>query len=172
VFIWKIIMAYTIEFREEIIRKVLSVNRTDSILSIANNNGVRTRTIRRWVKKHNKALGENDYLAKNNKVAAVLSTINLSFEERAIFCRKNGILLEELDDWEDELKDILSAGAVSSIEYKKLKKEKDELKKQLKVKEKELERKDKALAEAAALLLLQKKVQNLLEEEDENTKEN
>src|SRR3954470_24633261 len=101
-------MAYTTEFREEIIRKVLSVNRTDSILTISNNNGVTTRTIRRWIKKHHKAIVANVHLAKNNKVEAVLSTINLSFEERAVFCRKNGILVEELDDWENELKDILS----------------------------------------------------------------
>ena len=74
---------------------------------------------------------------------------------------------EELNEWEYELKDILSSGAVSALEYSKLKKEKEELRKQLIAKEKELERKDKALAEAAALLLLQKKVQDLLGGEDE-----
>lgn len=161
-------MAYTVGFREEIIHKVLSADRIESIFSISKNNCVTTRTIRRWVKRYRQMVGANDHLAKNDKVNAVLLTINLPFEDKSIFCRKNGILPEELNEWEHELKNILSEGAVSALEYSKIKKEKEELKKKLVAKDKELERKDKALAEAAALLLLQKKVQDLLGEEDEN----
>lgn len=159
-------MAYTVGFREEIIHKVLSADRIDSIFSISKNNGVTTRTIRRWVKRYRQMVGANDHLAKNDKVNAVLLTINLPFEDKSVFCRKNGILPEELNEWEHELKNILSEGAVSALEYSKIKKE--ELRKQLIAKDKELERKDKALAEAAALLLLQKKVRDLLGEEVEN----
>lgn len=160
--------SYTVAFREEIICKVLSANRTDSIMTISKNNGVTTKTIRNWLKKHSKAIVANTNLAKNDRIKAVLLTINLPFEEKSIFCRKNGILPEELEEWEQELRDILSAGAVSALEHSKIKKEKEELRKRLLATEKELERKDKALAEAAALLLLQKKVRDLLGEGDEN----
>jgi len=158
---------YTVAFREEIIRKVLSTDRTDSIISISNNINVPTRTIRRWITKRRNAVLANTKLAKNDKVHAVLLTINLPFEDKSVYCRKNGIMPEELEEWELELKNILSAGAVSALEYSNIKKEKEELKKLLLAKDKELDRKDRALAEAAALLLLQKKVQSLLEEGDE-----
>lgn len=164
--------SYTVAFREEIICKVLSAHRTDSIIVISRNAGVTTRTIRRWVKKHNKTISINTNLSKNDRINTVLLTINLPFEDKSVFCRKNGILPEELEEWEKELKDILSAGAVSALEYSKIKKEKEELRKQLLATVKELERKDKALAEAAALLLLQKKVRDLLGEEDENSNQN
>lgn len=158
--------SYTEAFKEEVILKALSTDRVDSLWKIAENVGVNQRTIRRWVERHRKIALVNTELTKNDKIASVLLTINLPFEEKAAFCRKNGLLPEELEEWELELKDILSSGAVSALEFSKIKKEKDELKKQLLAREKELERKDKALAEAAALLLLQKKVQVLLEEED------
>jgi transposase len=87
---------------------------------------------------------------------SVLSTINLPLEDKSVYCRRNGILPEELEEWEEELKNVLSASTVSAFEYSKIRKEKEELRRQLTSAEKELERKDKALAEAAALLLLQK----------------
>lgn len=164
--------SYTVAFREEIIGKVLSTNRTDSIMAISRNTGVTTRSIRRWVKNHSKTILVNTHLAKKDKINTVLLTINLPFENKSVFCRKNGIFPEELEEWEQELKDILSAGAVSALDYSKVKKEKEELKKQLLATQKELERKDRALAEAAALLLLQKKVRDLLGEEDENLNQN
>jgi hypothetical protein len=158
--------SYTAAFREEVIRKVLSADRVDSIESISNNIRVPTRTIRRWVVRYREIFQINTKLTKIDKIKAVLSTINLPFEDKSVYCRRKGIMPEELEEWELELKDILSTGAVSALEYSKIKKEKEELKKQLLAAEKELERKDKALAEAAALLLLQKKAQDLLEEED------
>lgn len=158
--------SYTEAFKEEVILKVLSTDRVDNLWKIAENVGVHQRTIRRWVTRHRVIVSANTELAKNDKISAVLLTINLPFEDKSAFCRRNGLLPEELEEWELELKDILSSGAVSALEFSKIKKEKEELRKQLLAKEKELERKDKALAEAAALLLLQKKVQDLLEEED------
>ncbi len=150
--------SYSVAFKEEVIRKVLSTDRTDSIITISENIRVPIRTIRRWVKRHREVALANTKLAKNDKVNAVLLTINLPFEDKSVYCRKNGIMPEELEEWELELKNILLAGAVSALEYSKLRKEKEELRKQLLAKEKELEKKDKALAEAVTLLLLQKKV--------------
>jgi|GEM_PF-4151704 len=131
--------SYTVLFKEEIIRKVLSTNRTDSVRTISKNNGVTTRTIRRWIKRYREVILANTSLTKNDEISAVLLTINLPFEDKSVFCRRNGILPEDLEEWEQELKDILSAGAVSALEYSKIKKEKEELRKQLIVMEKELE---------------------------------
>lgn len=161
--------SYTVKFREDMVCKVLSADRVDSMLTISKNHGVSLRSLKRWVKSYREKGRVIAPLSKNDKVQAVLLTANLPFEERAIYCRKNSMLIEELDEWEQELKDTLSAGAVSASEHAKVKQEKEDLKKQLLAKEKELARKDKALAEAAALLLLQKKVQKLLGEEDKSS---
>ena len=66
------------------------------------------------------------------------------------YCRTKGILASDLNRWEEEItepvKDLTASERMSFIrENKKL--------------SKELERKDKALAEAAALLLLSKKAE-------------
>lgn len=165
-------MSYSVAFREEIIRKVLSSDRTDSILKIADNVGLPTRTIRRWVNRYSQAIKANTAFAKYDRITAVLLTINLPFENKSIFCRKHGFMPEELEEWELELKNVLKTGAISALDYAKVNQEKDELRRQLNAKEKELERKDKALAEAATLLLLQKKVQDLLVVEDEKLNQN
>ncbi len=160
--------SYTVIFREEIIKKVLSSDREDSIRSISEKSGVTTRTIHRWVTRHLNQLPFNQHLSDLRKIDAVLENINIPIEVKSMFCREHGIMLEDLNEWELDLKNSLSGGAVSKFEYGKLNAEKKELEKLLASKEKELTVKDKALAEAAALLDLQKKIQKLLEKEGVN----
>lgn len=159
-------------FKEGIVLKVLLTDRIDSIISIADSAGVSVRTVRRWVTQHRAVISTKAKLSKNDRIQSVLATINLPFEDKSIYCRKNGIMPEALEEWELDLKHILSSGAVSAAEYSKIRKEKEELKKQLAAQEKELDRKNKALAEAAALLLLQKKIRDLLSEEEEKLNQN
>ena len=68
------------------------------------------------------------------------------------YLRRNGILKEELQSWSETAKNSLSENKVQSSELAALKKENKEL-------QKELRRKEKALAETAALLVLSKKAQ-------------
>lgn len=161
-------MTYPVAFKDEIVKKVLSTERKDSILTISKQACITTRTIRRWVRMYQEQLPLNAYLSDTRKTKAVLDTINTGASEKSVFCRSNGILPEDLHEWELDLKKSLIGGAVSKFEYKKLKAEKEELEKQLVAKEKALAVKDKALAESAALLELQKKVQILLEKEGLN----
>ena len=165
-------MTYPIAFKEEIIRKVLSSERSETIFSIAKNANITERTIRRWVKIHREQLPINVYLSDERKINSVLKTINKPIEEKSQFCRSNGLMLEQLQEWELDLKKSLFGGAVSKLKYNALNAEKEELKKLLAKKEKELLKKDKALSEAAALLDLQKKVQILLEKEGLNLNAN
>lgn len=92
------------------------------------------------------------------KFHAVLETAALSEEEVAAYCRSRGILPEQLHQWRlacEQANEVSvgeapisnSRGAVTSPDVRR----------QLKELEKELRRKDAALAEAAALLVLRKK---------------
>lgn len=161
--------SYTSEFKEEAVRKVLLSKSHTSIFELSKSIGVSSATLRQWVKRHHDVILVNAQISETEQIDAVLKTMNLSADERSIYCRQHGLLPEELESWELEMKKNLATPNVEKSEYLKLQKETEALKQKLAATNKELLRKDKALAEAAALLLLQKKVQALLGGEDEST---
>lgn len=92
----------------------------------------------------------------------VLETAGLTEQELGELLRSRGVHREQLDEWRSALEDALShPRSRSSGELKRIR----EL-------EKEVAYKDKALAETAALLVLQKKLQLLFPaDEDDDTGE-
>ena len=91
------------------------------------------------------------------QLVALHETHELSGEALQVWCRKNGLFAHHLTSW----KTAFCAGvkaAPGTREMRTLKDENDQLKR-------ELTRKEKALAEAAALLILQKKFRALWEGE-------
>ncbi len=92
------------------------------------------------------------------KLAAVLEAAALSEEELGAFLRSRGLHDAQLQQWRDQMLIGLEPKAVKRSESKRI----HEL-------EKELRRKDKALAETAALLVLKKKAQEIWGDEDDDT---
>jgi hypothetical protein len=86
------------------------------------------------------------------KLEAVIQSKNLGEEEMGVFLRKEGLHSHQLQAWKS---DILSALNPCFRKPSAVKDERDE---KIRGLEKDLHRKDKALAEASALLILQKKV--------------
>jgi transposase-like protein len=91
-----------------------------------------------------------------NKLAVVIETAALNEEQLSEYCRKKGLYVEQVQRW----REAAAAGAealrpLSAEERRELQQERKKTRKL----EKELKRKEKALAEAAALLVLQKKAQ-------------
>lgn len=116
--------------------------------------GVSASTLERW---------RADALASGKKSGgwtaaarfeAVLTTASMSEEQKSAWCRSQGIYPSELDEWRETATGALDrsvsgeSGSTSKAERQRIR----EL-------ERELRRKDKALAEAAALLILSKKVE-------------
>jgi transposase len=99
------------------------------------------------------------------KLRVVIEAQSLSEEEFGTFLRKNGLHEAHLKEWREQ---ILSA--LSQRSSRKPSKSPSE-QHQIRELEKELNRKDKALGEAAALLVLQKKARILFGgDEDEPTR--
>ena len=96
--------------------------------------------------------------SSEEKLAAVLEAASLSEEDLGPFLRSRGLHEAHLQQWHDQMLFGLEPSPAKRTATKRIK----EL-------EKEIRRKDKALAEAAALLVLKKKVQDLWEEEDDDT---
>ena len=90
-----------------------------------------------------------------NKLAVVIETAALNEEELAEYCRKKGLYVEQVVRWREAA--VAGAGAEAPLTAAERRSYAQERKKTRKL-EKELKRKDKALAETAALLVLQKKV--------------
>jgi hypothetical protein len=88
-----------------------------------------------------------------DRLAALQQSYGLIGEDLNAWCRKQGVFVHQLEQWKAE---FCSQGAVSE------KREVNTLKAEIHTLEREILRKDKALAEAAALLVLQKKFRALL----------
>ena len=98
------------------------------------------------------------------KVAVVLETASMNAEELSAYCRSKGLYAEQIARW----KQACIAGASNAEADEKASRLKmARANKKIRNLEKELRRKEKALAESAALLVLQKKFNALLEDEDE-----
>lgn len=94
----------------------------------------------------------------------VLESALLSEYELAEYCRKQGLFVDQIKQWK---KSCITANVSDATKRAQVVKESRIDKKRIKELEKELLRKDKALAETAALLVLREKFNALWEEKEE-----
>ena len=99
------------------------------------------------------------------KLAAVLQAAALSDEQLGAFLRSNGLHETHLQQWRLQM---LNGLEKKPADVKKTKRSRADTKK-IRALEKELRRKDKALAETAALLVLKKKAQQIWGDGDNDT---
>jgi transposase len=105
----------------------------------------------------------NDWGAEE-KLHVVMEAASLDDEQLGEFLRKKGLHQTHLEQWRLQMLDGLQNGF-----SKKKTRQKKADSKRIRSLEKELRRKDKALAETAALLVLKKKVQEIWGDEDDPT---
>ncbi len=98
------------------------------------------------------------------KFATVLETASLSEAELSQYCREKGLYPEQIKAWKQA---CISGAAHGEQQKKSENSERKADKKRIRKLENELRRKDKALAEHAALLVLSKKLNALYGVEDE-----
>lgn len=159
--------SYSTDFREQIVKKMMPPN-SQSVAQIAQDTGVAPATLYTWKKQYQsrgfvvpaKNTNADKWDAKS-KLAAIIQTALMNEAERSEYCRQNGLYVEQLDEWKE---DFETSGVSSSADKKALAAERKKSRKL----EKELLRKDRALAETAALLTLSKKAQAIwgISEED------
>ena len=163
---------HTIEFREQALIKVRDRG-TRSVQDVANDLHMAVGTLRKWLGKSNQAKAEisepavqlpDDLPAQSwglaQRLQALLETHALSQSQLHAWCREKGLFEHQLKTWRDA---FCSATASDSRESKTALRE---LQAKHEVLQRDLRRKERALAEAAALLVLQKKFQALLGDED------
>ena len=155
---------YSEAFIEQALMKVYSRdNRT--IKSIADELNINLCTVKNWMKRKSlipadalqqKARRPQDWMPEQQLVA-LHQTHALSGDALQTWCRENGLFPHHLSSW----KTAFCAGAKAVDGGQEIRILKEEVKQY----KREIVRKDHALAEAAALLILQKKFRALWEDE-------
>jgi transposase-like protein len=152
---------YSEDFKEQALAKVYSRGNNQTIQDVANDLNLCLQTLKTWMKKTKldssrgqqpKSIRPQD-LRLEDRLAALQQSYGLIGEDLNAWCRKQGVFVHQLEQWKAE---FCSQGSASE------KREVHTLKAEIHTLERELLRKDKALAEAAALLVLQKKFRALL----------
>ena len=167
-------MAYSKELRDAMVSKMLPPN-NQSITRISKQEGIPEATLRKW-RDGARANGQaapateasSDSWSTEDKFLIVVETAGMTETDLAEYCRKKGLYAEQIERWKDACIQANGGIAQEASRLNKALKQKD---KEFKSLEKELNRKEKALAETAALLVLRKKANaiwgNLTDDEEE-----
>jgi len=94
-----------------------------------------------------------------DKFTVVLESDGLNATELSGYCRERGLFPEQVDRWRQAAQDANAQPLLTMSDQKDHQKRHQEDQREIKRLQQELRRKDKALAEAAALLLASKKIQ-------------
>ena len=93
----------------------------------------------------------------------MITTAAMDEAQRSAWCRENGVYPSELQQW----KDHATAALNEASEERATPQQTRDANKRIKSLERDLRRKDKALAETAALLVLSKKFEAILQQDEE-----
>ena len=157
---------YNEDIKQAMIRK-MSGPTPKSATALSEEVGIPQSTLSRWLREYGR-FDEADMGAKkrpqkwtaDQKFQAVMKYEGLGEEERGRYLREQGLYSVDNEKWREEMSGALAA--------KSKKKKVDPRDQRIRELERELKRKEKALAEAAALLVLKKKADAIWgDDEDE-----
>jgi len=159
---------YSEEFKANLIAKMLPPNNVP-VPQLVRETGIPKDTLYTWRSKHRKATSNATVqplapgeMSSEEKFTVVLESASLNEVELSEYCRRKGLYPEQISAW------TTACTQANAVQAPKL--DRTQMKaqaKHIKQLEAELRRKEKALAEAAALLVLQKKIRALWEEPED-----
>ena len=168
---------YSDAFKTQMVGKLLSTQGLTAV-ELGDKVGVHPKTLSRWLRESGSAPamhGDKDFKrtasrtsvsrrpqdwSVDERMEVILHAARIKDEELGEFLRKRGLHSATLDQWRQSM--------TQSLKDAQSRKSRDAgQRKTIKRLERELRRKDKALAEAAALLVLQKRVQDIWGDEDD-----
>ncbi len=166
---------YGPEIREPLVRRMMPPENA-SVLELSRETGISRYTLHDWRRKARKTMGapipgngkRPVAWSGEDKFLAVLATAGMNEVEIAEYCRSKGIYVQELQAWKKACIEAQEEAAFRE-DVKTLKNSLGKERKRAKDLERELRRKEKALAETAALLALRKKAQAIWGEDEEDS---
>ncbi len=172
-------MQYTDAIKARMIKRLTGPNAV-SAAALAEEVGIGQPTLSRWLreagtvgsmsrKKRTSAATRAGKRVQDwtleEKLAAVGEAASLADDELGAFLRRKGLHRSQFEEWREHASSGFTEG-----QRKRGKSKPSQEQKRIRELERELRRKEKALAEAAALLILQKKADELFGVEEDDTK--
>jgi transposase-like protein len=170
---------FTQSFKIQAVEKALSRHNDVSVKEIADALGIGYSTLQKWVKRSvepsfeiisggnqnnmNKERRPQDW-SLQDRLNMIIACSSLDTEAVSALCRQKGVYPHHVEKWKQDF--VNGSGQDNSVQNKATVKT---LKAQNGSLRKELNRKDKALAETAALLVLQKKVHEIWGADEDNS---
>lgn len=163
--------SYSEERKQQILNKLLPPSNM-TVAEVARNEGIGLQTLYNWRDKAKQqgrpvpgSKPTSEHWSAEAKFATVLETASLNEAELSEYCRAKGLYIDQVKAWKaDALRGFMSSRE-QELEAKRQRQADHKEIRQLKS---ELRRKEKALAETAALLVLRKKLNALWENDNED----
>ena len=148
------------------VRKRMSPPMRQSVAQISAELGIHVVTLYNW-RKSWRLQGEvvpasekdPEGWGSTDKFTVVLETAGLNATELSAYCRERGLFPEQVERWRQASQDANEKPVLTLKEQKELERLRAQDQREIKRLKQELRRKEKALAEAAALLIASKKIQ-------------
>jgi transposase-like protein len=162
---------YSQERKEAVMKKMLPPHNM-TVTEVARTEGISEATLYNWRSKAKQSgvpvpgqKSTSESWSADAKLAVVIETTPLSETELGQYCREKGLLPEQVKRWKAEcLQGFQTSESMNKSAREQAKADKAEIK----TLKKELREKEKALAEAAAILVLRKKLTALWGEDSED----
>jgi len=153
---------YGNKFKERAVARLLPPESAD-ISRVSQELGVSVSTLERWRADALSRPARERVWTAAARLQAVITTAAMDEAQRSAWCREQGVFPSDLKSWQEAATVALSEpeeGRASPAQARGDRKRIKEL-------EREVRRKDKALAEAAALLVLSKKLEAIFQDGEE-----
>ena len=156
---------YSLERKVAVLDKLLPPHNL-SVPEVADQEGISQGCLYNWLKQARlegrpvpgSRKSTSDEWPAQEKLAVLLEAASLNAQELSEYCRAKGLYPEQIERWKQTF--------IQAVDQVKPETETKASRKKIQQLEKEIRRKDKALAETAALLVLSKKLQALWAEEE------
>ena len=163
-------MIYLTSLRSKMVRRMTGPDAL-SATALARETGIAQPTLSRWLRtagtvapmsdSHDRAPRRPQDWNADEIMAVITEAVGLSDEDLGVFLRRRGLHEAHLDQWR--------ARMMAALETPVRRPGRSPEAKRIQELERELRRKEKALAELAALLVLQKKLREIWEDEEGGT---
>ena len=158
----------------EAVRIRMSPPNRESVAEIARDTGITAQTIYNWRSQWQKQCQlvpaspkPPEQWSAADKLAAVIQASGLSGTELGSFCRERGLYPKQVARWRQAAEDANGSSAPSMADQRELQRKNQELIQQNRKLEREPQKKEKALTEAATLLMLSEKFNQIFQPDEE-----
>lgn len=149
-------------FKERAVARLLPPE-SAPIQQVSQELGISVATLERWRADALAAPTRDRVWTAAARLQAVIATAAMDEAQRSAWCRENGVYPTQLQLWKENATAALSETPEEGVSAQQSR----EAKRRIKELERDVRRKDKALAETTALLVLSKKFEAILQRDEE-----